>query len=77
MPAGGRTGVGYRLRAMAVYHRDHLIDSLALGNGLRLAEIVGLNVGDIDSTDGTPRSRVRSRPEIAKVRLLDTLHLRS
>ena len=46
--------------------RDHLIYSLALGTGLRLAEIVGLNVGDVYAPDGTPRSRVRIRPEIAK-----------
>src|SRR6266571_185866 len=39
---------------------------LALGTGLRLAEIVGLNVGDVFAPDGTPRSRVRIRPEIAK-----------
>jgi integrase/recombinase XerC len=48
--------------------RDHLIYSLALGTGLRLAEIVGLNVGDVYTPDGTPRSRVRIRPEIAKGR---------
>src|SRR3989454_7673176 len=46
--------------------RDYLIYSLALGTGPRLAEIVGLNVGDVYSPDGTPRSRVRIRPEIAK-----------
>ena len=39
--------------------RDHVIYSLALGTGLRLAEIVGLNAGDIFAPDGTPRSRVR------------------
>ena len=44
--------------------RDHLIYSLALGTGLRLAELVG--VGDVFAPDGTPRSRVRIRPEIAK-----------
>src|SRR2546428_8828486 len=46
--------------------RDHVIYSMALGTGLRLAEIVGLNVGDVFAPDGTPRSRVRIRPEIAK-----------
>jgi integrase len=35
------------LRATARNPRDHLIYSLALGTGLRLAEIVGLNVGDV------------------------------
>jgi integrase len=33
------------LRTTAGNLRDHLIYSLALGTGLRLAEIVGLNVG--------------------------------
>src|SRR5437867_7677753 len=54
------------LAATAGNRRDHLIYSLALGTGLRLAEIVGLNVGDLYTPDGTPRSRVRIRPEIAK-----------
>lgn len=46
--------------------RDHMIYSLVLVTSLRLAEIVGLNVGDIFAPDGTSRSRVRIRPEIAK-----------
>jgi len=54
------------LHSTAGQPRDHLIYSLALGTGLRLAEIVGLNVGDMFAPDGTPRSRVRIRPEIAK-----------
>ncbi len=54
------------LRATAGNPRDHLIYSLALGTGLRLAEIVGLDVGDVYTTDGRPKSRVRLRPEIAK-----------
>src|SRR6058998_1106996 len=54
------------LRVTAVQPRDHLIFSLALGTGLRLAELVGLNVGDVFAPDGTPRSRVRIRAEIAK-----------
>jgi integrase len=54
------------LRASAVNPRDHLIYSLALGTGLRLAEIVGLNVGDAFFPDGRPRARVRIRREIAK-----------
>ena len=54
------------LRATSSNLRDHLIYSLALGTGLRLAEIVGLNVGDVYTTDGRPRNRVRLRPEIAK-----------
>ena len=54
------------LRATAPNLRDHLIYSLALGTGLRLAEIVGLNVGDVYTPDGRPRTRVLLRPEIAK-----------
>ena len=57
-------------RAILARHRRqpprprHLL--LALGTGLRLAEIVGLNVGDVFAPDGTPRVRVRIRAEIAK-----------
>src|SRR5262245_58180738 len=46
--------------------RDQAIYSLALGTGLRLAEIVGLNVGDVFAEEGSPRSRIRIRHEIAK-----------
>jgi site-specific recombinase XerC len=53
-------------RATAAHPRDHLLISLALGTGLRLAEIVGLNVGDVFFPDGAPRGRVRLRAEIAK-----------
>jgi integrase len=54
------------LRATACNVRDHTIVSLALGTGLRLAEVVGLDVGDVFTPDGTPRVRVRVRKEIAK-----------
>src|SRR5881296_3729735 len=54
------------IRATAGNPRDHLIYSLALGTGLRLAEIVGLDVADAFFPDGRPWSRVRVRPEIAK-----------
>jgi integrase/recombinase XerC len=54
------------LRATAQNPRDHLIYSLALGTGLRLAEIVGLTVGDVYIDDRTPRKRLRIRSEIAK-----------
>ena len=54
------------LRATASNLRDHLVYSLALGTGLRLAEIVGLNVGDVYNKDGKPRTRLRIRREIAK-----------
>jgi len=53
-------------RATAAHPRDHLIFSLALGTGLRLAELVGLDVGDVFFPDGAPRGRVRLRAEIAK-----------
>ena len=54
------------LRVTAKHRRDHLIISMALGTGLRLGEIVGLNVGDVYAPDGTPKVRVRVRWEIAK-----------
>lgn len=54
------------LHVTAAHPRDHLIFSLALGTGLRLGELVGLNVGDLYFPDGRPRQRVRVRPEIAK-----------
>ncbi len=54
------------LKASSRNPRDHLIYSLALGTGLRLAEIVGLNVGDVYLPDGKPRSRVRLRRELVK-----------
>jgi integrase/recombinase XerC len=54
------------LKASAAHPRDHLVISLTLGTGLRLAEIVGLNVGDVFFPDGTPRGRIWLRREIAK-----------
>ena len=54
------------LRSTAKHPRDHLIYSLALGTGLRLGEIVGLNVGDVFNGNGRPRTRIRIRREIAK-----------
>jgi integrase/recombinase XerC len=54
------------LRATQADVRDHLIYSLALATGLRLAEIVGLDVGDVFAPDGTPPVRVRVRAAIAK-----------
>jgi site-specific recombinase XerC len=56
------------LRATTRNSRDHLIYSLALGTGLRLAEIVGMNVGDVYTPEGKPRNRLKIRPEIAKGR---------
>jgi site-specific recombinase XerC len=54
------------LTATASHPRDHAIFSLALGTGLRLGEIVGLNVGDVYLPDRAPRTRIRLRREIAK-----------
>jgi integrase len=55
------------LLAVTVGHlRDHLVFSFALGTGLRLSEIVGLDVGDVFFPTGQPRTRVRVRAEIAK-----------
>jgi len=54
------------LAASRGHARDHLIFSLALGTGLRLSELVGLDVGDVFFQTGEPRVRVRIRPEIAK-----------
>jgi len=54
------------LAASAGHPRDHLVFSLALGTGLRLAELVGLNVGDVFFPTGTPRGRIHMRREITK-----------
>ena len=54
------------LRATAKHPRDGVIISVALGTGLRLGELTGLDVGDVFTPDGTPRVRVRIRREIAK-----------
>ncbi len=50
------------------YPRDHVLFSLALGTGLRLSELLGLNVGHV-SADGTSvRTRVRLDPATTKGR---------
>ena len=54
------------LRVTAKHPRDHLIISMALGTGLRISELLGLNVGDVFAPDGTPKTRLRVRREIAK-----------
>ena len=54
------------LRSTRGNRRDHLIYSLALGTGLRLAEIVGLDVGDVYTSLGKPKNRIRLRPGVAK-----------
>jgi site-specific recombinase XerC len=54
------------LRHAEASPREALLLSLALGTGLRLAETVGLDVGDVYLPGGAPRVRVRLRREIAK-----------
>jgi len=54
------------LRYAEASPREGLLFSLALGTGLRLAEIVGLDVGDVFLHKGQPRGRIRLRREIAK-----------
>src|SRR5262245_56626533 len=64
-PTLTRTEIEAILAITRNHPRDHLIIALALGTGLRLGEIVGLDVGDVYLPDGTPRTRVRLRAEIA------------
>ena len=54
------------LEVSAQHPRDHLVISLALGTGLRLREIVGLDVGDLFFPTAEPRQRFLVRAEIAK-----------
>jgi hypothetical protein len=63
------------LRATACNPRDHLISSLALGTGLRLAEIVGLQVGDVYTPEGRPGNRLRILPEIAEGDRMDDISM--
>ena len=42
------------LRVTAKHPRDHAIISMAFGTGLRVSELIGLNVGDVFTPDGTP-----------------------
>jgi integrase len=65
-PTLTRSEVESLLQTTARHPRDHLTIALALGTGLRLGEIVGLDVGDVYLPEGTPRTRVRLRAEIAK-----------
>ncbi len=48
------------LRATACNPRNYLVYSLAVGTGLRLAEIVGLNVENVYSPEAKPRNRLES-----------------
>jgi integrase len=54
------------LRVTAKHPRDHAIISMALGTGLRIGELLGLNVGDVFTPVGIPKTRIRIRREIAK-----------
>ena len=54
------------LAATVVNPRDHAIVSMALGTGLRLGELLGLDVGEVFDCNGASRQRVRVRTEIAK-----------
>jgi integrase len=60
--SAGSAPSGLILRATAAKIRDQLIFAMALGTGLRLAEMVGLDVGDMFAPDGTPRVRVPDGP---------------
>ena len=55
------------LRVTAKNLRDHLTYSLALGTGLRLGEIVGLNVDDVYNGNGRPRTRIRIRADYRRL----------
>ena len=54
------------LRATAEAPRDHLVYSMALGTGLRLSELLGLNVGDVSPDGWEVRRRVT--PKQARAR---------
>ena len=54
------------LRATAGAPRDHLLYSMALGTGLRLRELLGLNVGDVSPDGRTVRTRILLRTGITK-----------
>jgi site-specific recombinase XerC len=46
--------------------RDHMLISLGLGTGLRLQELLGLNVGDVTADGKTIRMRFPLDPAITK-----------
>ena len=54
------------LRATAGAPRDHLLYSMALGTGLRLRELLGLNVGDVSPDGRAVRTRILLRTGITK-----------
>jgi integrase len=74
-PTLTRQEVESLLKTTASHPRDHLLIAIALGTGLQLGEIVGLNVGDVYMPEGMPRTRVRLRAEIAKGRRVGDVFL--
>jgi site-specific recombinase XerC len=56
------------LKATAVHEdpRDHVLYSMALGTGLRLRELLGLNVGDVSPDGRQVRQRVALSPATTK-----------
>src|SRR3989449_7607027 len=54
------------LRATSDAPRDHLLYSMALGTGLRLSELLGLNVGDVSQDGREVRRRVTLDPATTK-----------
>jgi len=55
-----------RVTARSPRPRDHVLFSMALGTGLRLSELLGLNVGDVSGEKRAVRTRVRLRRETTK-----------
>lgn len=54
------------LRATTEAPRDHVLYSMALGTGLRLSELLGLDVGDVSSDGRDVRRRVTLDPATTK-----------
>ena len=54
------------LRTTLSAPRDHLLYSMALGTGLRLSELLGLNVGDVSADRQEVRRRVTLDPATTK-----------
>ena len=54
------------LRATKDAPRDHVLYSMALGTGLRLSELLGLNVGDVSPDGRDARRRVTLDPATTK-----------
>ena len=54
------------LRATAEVPRDHVLYSMALGTGLRLRELLGLNVSEVSPNGREVRRRVTLDPATTK-----------